>query len=146
MNIKSILAKPFAKLITERIYKESNNAVKVQQKVFIKLIGQAQHTVFGKDHNFSSINSYEDFKQLTRTDLINTTNTLIPIEIDDILKNNMCTPYQLCKCHYSYPYLTQSNDGVIHLLYTWHQSAIKHVYFSESSLLKLSQESGSPKS
>ena len=63
MNIKSILAKPFAKLITERIYKESNNAVKVQQKVFLKLIGQAQHTVFGKDHNFNSINSYEDFKR-----------------------------------------------------------------------------------
>ena len=63
MNIKSILAKPFAKLITERIYKESNNAVKVQQKVFLKLIRQAQHTVFGKDHNFNSINSYEDFKR-----------------------------------------------------------------------------------
>ena len=63
MNIKSILAKPFAKLITERIYKESNNAVKVQQKVFTNLIRQAQHTVFGKDHNFNSINSYEDFKK-----------------------------------------------------------------------------------
>jgi len=63
MNIKSILAKPFAKLITERIYKDSNNAVKVQQKVLLNLIRQAQHTIFGKDHNFSSINSYEDFKR-----------------------------------------------------------------------------------
>ena len=89
---------------------------------------------------------YEEFRQLTRTELINVTNASIPIKIDEILKNNMCTPYQLCKCHYSYPYLTQSNDGIIHLLYTWHESAIKHVYFSESALLKLSKKTSSPES
>lgn len=63
MNIKLILAKPFAKRIVARIYKESNNAVKVQQKVFKKLIKQARNTVFGKDHNFNKINSYKDFKK-----------------------------------------------------------------------------------
>ncbi len=63
MNIKLILAKPFAKRITARIYKQSNDAVKVQQKVFNNLIKQAQNTVFGKDHNFDKINSYEDFKK-----------------------------------------------------------------------------------
>lgn len=63
MNIKLILAKPFAKRIVSRIYKESNNAVKVQQKVFKKLIKQARNTVFGKDHNFNKINSYKDFKK-----------------------------------------------------------------------------------
>jgi len=62
MNIKSILAKPFAKRITTRIYKQSNNAVKIQNKVFKKLLKQAQNTVFGKDHNFSTINSYAEFK------------------------------------------------------------------------------------
>ncbi|MDO9136687.1 MAG: GH3 auxin-responsive promoter family protein, partial [Lutibacter sp.] len=62
MNIKSILAKPFAKRIAARIYKQSKNAVKVQQKVFENLIAQAQNTTFGKDHNFSKIKSYEDFK------------------------------------------------------------------------------------
>jgi hypothetical protein len=63
MNIKSILAKPFAKRIAARICKQSKNAVKVQQKVFEKLISQAQNTTFGKDHNFRKINSYEDFKK-----------------------------------------------------------------------------------
>ena len=48
MNIKSILAQPFAKRIAARFYKQSNNAVKVQQKVFKKLISQAQQTAFGK--------------------------------------------------------------------------------------------------
>ena len=28
----------------------------------LRLLNQAQHTVFGKDHNFSKINSYSDFK------------------------------------------------------------------------------------
>ena len=63
MNIKSILAKPFAKRVTSRIYKQSNNAIKVQQKLLKKLISQAEHTAFGKDHKFSDIKSYEDFKK-----------------------------------------------------------------------------------
>jgi hypothetical protein len=63
MSIKSILAKPFAKSIATRIYKQSKNAVKVQQNVLENLIAQAQNTTFGKDHNFSKIKSYEDFKK-----------------------------------------------------------------------------------
>jgi hypothetical protein len=63
MSIKSILAKPFAKSIATRIYKQSKNAVKVQQNVLKNLIAQAQNTTFGKDHNFSKIKSYEDFKK-----------------------------------------------------------------------------------
>ena len=62
MSIKSILAKPYAKLITTKFYKESNNAVKAQQKVFKTLIAQAKHTAFGKDHNFENINTYQNFK------------------------------------------------------------------------------------
>ena len=63
MSIKSILAKPFAKRVATKFYKQSNNAVKVQQKVFKKLIAEAQNTTFGKDHNFNSIKSYQDFKK-----------------------------------------------------------------------------------
>jgi len=63
MSIKSILAIPFAKKIATKFYKKSNNAVKVQQEVFKNLITNAKGTVFGKDHNFSSIKSYEDFKK-----------------------------------------------------------------------------------
>ena len=62
MKIKSILAKPFAKRVAKRIYKQSNNAVKVQYKLLHKLLSQAEHTAFGKDHGFSNIKSYEEFK------------------------------------------------------------------------------------
>lgn len=63
MNIKSILAKPFANKVVKRIYKESNNAVKTQQKVLEKLISKAKNTAFGKDHYFDKIVSYNDFKK-----------------------------------------------------------------------------------
>jgi len=63
MSIKSILAKPFAKLTASKFYKQSNNAVEIQQKVFKSLIAQASKTTFGKDHNFNNICSYEDFKK-----------------------------------------------------------------------------------
>ncbi len=62
MNIKSILAKPFAKKIVSRIYRQSNNAVKVQNNLLKKLIKEAKNTSFGKDHNFSKIKSYSEFK------------------------------------------------------------------------------------
>jgi hypothetical protein len=60
--IKSILAIPYAKRITKRIYKWADNPVKTQQKVLRKLISTAKKTAFGKDHQFSKIKTYEDFK------------------------------------------------------------------------------------
>jgi GH3 auxin-responsive promoter len=62
MSIKSILAKPFAKRIATKFYKQSNNAVAVQQKILKTLLSKGKNTVFGKDHNFESIKSYEDYK------------------------------------------------------------------------------------
>ena len=63
MNVKSILAKPFAKTIQKRVYKWAANPIKTQEKVFKKLIKQATKTTFGKDHHFSTISSYSDFKK-----------------------------------------------------------------------------------
>jgi predicted neuraminidase len=34
-----------------------------------------------------------------------------------------------CLQEFSYPYLLQSRDGYIHLVYTWHRARIKHVRF-----------------
>jgi predicted neuraminidase len=33
---------------------------------------------------------------------------------------------------YSYPYMIRSQDGLIHLVYTWHRKRIKHVVFNEA--------------
>jgi len=63
MSVKSIFAVPIAKRIQKRIYKWAFQPEKTQQKVFKKLITLAKNTSFGKDHNFSSINSYQDFKK-----------------------------------------------------------------------------------
>lgn len=35
---------------------------------------------------------------------------------------------------YSYPYLLQAKDSTIHLLYTWHTTHIKHLYFNQAWL------------
>jgi hypothetical protein len=61
MSIKAIAAKIFAKKIHAQTKKWANNPVETQQKVFQELIHQAEKTKFGKDHNFSSIKSVEDF-------------------------------------------------------------------------------------
>jgi len=60
--IKSFFAKLYATQIAKKIDKWSSNPLETQDKVFKKLINDAKHTVFGKDHKFSSIQSYKDYK------------------------------------------------------------------------------------
>lgn len=61
--IKSILAIPYAKRITSRIYKWANNPEKTQHKVLKSLLIDAKNTQFGKDHHFNKITTYEKFKK-----------------------------------------------------------------------------------
>ena len=63
MSIKSIAAKIFAKRIHFQTRKWSLKPVETQQKVFEDLLEQARETVFGKDHNFSTIKTFEDFSK-----------------------------------------------------------------------------------
>ncbi|WP_138432525.1 GH3 auxin-responsive promoter family protein [Winogradskyella algicola] len=62
-SIKAALSKPFAKLIAKRINKWASQPIETQEKVFQNLIKEAKNTVFGKDHKFNTIQSYEDFKK-----------------------------------------------------------------------------------
>ncbi len=61
MSLKTIAAKAFAKRIYFKTQSWSKKPVETQQKVFKKLILQAQNTQFGKDHNFSKIKTFKDF-------------------------------------------------------------------------------------
>jgi phenylacetate-coenzyme A ligase PaaK-like adenylate-forming protein len=62
MSIKSFFAIPFAKFATKKVYKWAKKPHKTQEKVFKNLIAKGSKTAFGKDHNFDSIATYEDFK------------------------------------------------------------------------------------
>jgi acyl-CoA synthetase (AMP-forming)/AMP-acid ligase II len=62
-SLKAALSKPFAKYVANQIKRWSSKPVETQDKVFKKLIKDAKSTSFGKDHNFTNIITYEDFKQ-----------------------------------------------------------------------------------
>ena len=62
MSIKSLLGKQLARLIVLQTQKWSGNPIKTQKKVLSHLIQEAKDTAFGRDHYFSSIKTYEDFK------------------------------------------------------------------------------------
>lgn len=61
MNIKAALAKQFASVIYKKTQKWAKNPVQTQEKVFQQLISQAAGTNFGRDHNFDSIKTVQDF-------------------------------------------------------------------------------------
>ena len=63
MSIKSFFAIPFAKRAIKKVYKWANNPLKTQEKVFQYLVSEGSKTAFGIDHDFISINNYEDFKK-----------------------------------------------------------------------------------
>ncbi|WPO80098.1 GH3 auxin-responsive promoter family protein [Flavobacterium sp. KACC 22761] len=63
MSIKSIAAKIFARKIYNQTRAWSNKPVETQQQVFKSLIQNAKETEFGKDHNFASIKTIEDFQK-----------------------------------------------------------------------------------
>ena len=62
MTVKAALSLPFAKYIVSKNNKWKNNAVKVQYDLLLSLVKQAKNTQFGKDHSFSEIANYPDWK------------------------------------------------------------------------------------
>lgn len=63
MSIKSFFGKLLAHYTVSKTNKWSRNPIQTQNKVFRQLIRTASKTAFGKDHNFDSIKTYEDFKK-----------------------------------------------------------------------------------
>ncbi|MBC2843871.1 GH3 auxin-responsive promoter family protein [Winogradskyella flava] len=61
-SLKAALSKPFAKYIAKRIKKWATKPVETQEKIFRELLAEASTTVFGQDHSFNEIKTYEDFK------------------------------------------------------------------------------------
>ena len=63
MSFKSFGAKLFAKLIHSKTQKWAQNPIETQQKVFAELISKAKSTKFGREHQFETITTYEDFQK-----------------------------------------------------------------------------------
>ena len=62
MNIKSLLAKPFASVVNRQIKKEQLTAVDDQQSILNQLVKIGKGTQFGKAHHFDQITDYQSFK------------------------------------------------------------------------------------
>ncbi len=63
MNLKSLLAKPFAHYIANKVKKEAQQAVQDQTSIFEALLKGVKNTQFGKDHGLDSVQDYEGFKK-----------------------------------------------------------------------------------
>lgn len=61
MNFKSLLARPFAGFIYNRIKKGMDTAVEDQTAIFKSLIKTGQNTEFGKDHGLPAVSDYRDY-------------------------------------------------------------------------------------
>jgi len=80
-----------------------------------------------------SVSSYE---QLLTDELTARGANQVQIRADvDIAKRQLCTA-DTCSREFSYPYLLQSRDGYLHLVYTWHRSRIKHVRLDPGQVLQ----------
>jgi hypothetical protein len=63
MNIKSLLAKPFASVIYRQIQKERHTALADQQNILNQLVKSGKSTIFGKDHHFDQVQSPAEFQE-----------------------------------------------------------------------------------
>jgi len=63
MKIKSFLARPYASLIHAKVRKGMATAVADQQAILQQLVKQAGKTLYGREHGFEHIKTYEDFKK-----------------------------------------------------------------------------------
>jgi hypothetical protein len=62
MGIRSVLSKPLAKWVVAQQAKWMARPEHFQTLIFKAIIKEAKDTQFGKDHGFSDISTYEDFK------------------------------------------------------------------------------------
>ncbi len=64
MGIKSFASKLYASFLISKMKSWNHDAINIQNRVLRELIEQAKETNFGKDHQFSEIKNYDDFKKL----------------------------------------------------------------------------------
>lgn len=63
MGIKAFFSKYYAAWQVKKLSAWEKDAIQIQDKVRAQLIAQAKNTLFGKNHHFDNIFSYDDFKK-----------------------------------------------------------------------------------
>jgi GH3 auxin-responsive promoter len=63
MGLKASIAQILAKRISNKLWKDAQNAVACQQRIFHQLIRVGRKTAFGKDHHFDKIQTHAEFVQ-----------------------------------------------------------------------------------
>ncbi len=63
MGIRSFLAKPFASYIASETKAWATEPIQYQDRIMKSLVERARSTLFGRDHHFESIRTYDDFKK-----------------------------------------------------------------------------------
>jgi len=63
MNLKTLLALPFAKHIYNKTIKDAAAALQNQELILKELIQTGKKTIFGDDHHLSDVTSYDEFKK-----------------------------------------------------------------------------------
>lgn len=64
MSIKQRIARQWAKRAVKNTKKWAQNPIKAQHDVLMDLVHKARNTAFGRDHNFTNIKNYSDFRAL----------------------------------------------------------------------------------
>jgi len=63
VSFLSLISKPIAAFTAWQLQRDSSHGVAAQQRIFNTLLKRGTNTSFGKDHHFSKVHSYEDFKK-----------------------------------------------------------------------------------
>lgn len=63
MGLRSTLAKPLAALVAARNRKWSSEPFRYQQRMMNYLVSEGKNTLFGRDHDFGAIRTYDDFRK-----------------------------------------------------------------------------------
>lgn len=63
MGIRSLLSRPLAEYVIRQERAWINNGAEAQKKVFRTIIKEAASTRFGREHHFTEIEDYHDFRQ-----------------------------------------------------------------------------------
>ena len=63
MGFRSLLARPFAALVARQTQAWASRPAESQEHVRRRIVAKAAATIYGKDHGFAEIRSYDDFRK-----------------------------------------------------------------------------------